>query len=268
VKHAVLLLLAVLLGAAVIAAAVTLSRRDETDPVRVEDATEQRERAERRSAVDKPDEQNTLRLRPAPGTYTYAGSGRESIDVLGGSRHVFPARVPVNISHDRSREPVACERWTMEFLYARQRTDRRTFCTNKAGVREESFRKSTEFFRQVEQSSFRCTQPAFRWDRGAKPGTSWAYRCAGNDRVTDQTATYVGREPVQVGETAVMAHRVRVVTMFSGAAEGQDISEYWYGPSGLHLRWTTKLDTTTDSVLGQTRLREQTDYTLTRVRPA
>lgn len=260
-KRWLLILLALVVLAATVAAAATLSSRDEADPVDAGQVSEG-------PAAYEPDpaDQQEPGLRPAAGTYTYEGTGRESIDTLGGSEHQFPDRILARVQYAPAADGCR-DRWTLRLLYLQQHTERRSYCTTERSVREEAFSREIEFFRVTDRTSFRCERQALRLQLGARPGSSWTYGCEGSDRRLDYTVTYLGREQLRIDGSTVQAHHVRVSTKLSGASDGSDRSEYWYAASGLPLRWSSELDVQTDSALGRTRFREQTRYSLVSVRP-
>lgn len=257
-RRIALILAGLVLLASIVVSARTLAQRDEADAVDVESVASDGRRAATKGSRSESQEPG---LRPVSGTYEYAGSGRESVDTLGGSEHVMPRRIPVRVELG-----TGC-RWKLSIFYVKQHVEHREYCTNDTGVHDVRFQRQIEFFGVTEKARFECVRPALRWQRGASAGSSWTYRCEGDGRRGEYRVTYTGEEAIRVAGARVRAHRVHVQTTLSGATEGTDSSEYWYAASGLPLRWTTRLDVRTESALGRTRLRERTKYTLVNTTP-
>jgi hypothetical protein len=257
------LLLAVVLLLVVAAVAVgvrTLGARDQADAVDAKDA----------AGLVADDEQDTGDVpvgdRPDPGTYTYAGSGRESVTALGGSEHVFPREIAVVVTLDPEDD---CA-WTSNVVYVKQHIEARRFCTRDGEVVDLGFTREIEFFNQLQETVYECGDDAVRLRPDAKPGDTWTWTCTqdGKESSSAYTATFIGTEQLSVGGEQVEAFHTKVASKQTGDTVGSDTSEFWLAESGLPLRFTADLQVTTKSVLGETVFREQLDYALTSLVPA
>lgn len=252
---AILLLLAI---AAVAFGVRTLGARDETDAVDARDAA---------SLVEGEDDAATdleAGDRPEPGTYTYTGSGRESVSALGGSEHVFPKEIAVVVKLDAEDE---C-RWTSNVVYVKQHIEERRYCTQDGTVTDLGFTRDIEFFNQVQETSFDCGDDAHRLRTDAEVGDRWSWTCTQGTRATSEyTATLLDTGTMTVGGEKVDVWHTRVVSKQSGATVGGDTSEFWLTETGLPVRFTADLEVTTQSVLGETVFTEQLDYTLASLVP-
>jgi hypothetical protein len=253
-----LLALLVLLIIAVVAFGVrTIGARDETDAVDAKDAATL-VGDDDSAAVEAGD-------RPEAGTYTYTGSGRESVSALGGSEHVFPEEIAVVVTLD---DEDSCE-WTSNVVYVKQHIEERDFCTRDGKVYDRGFTREIEFFNQVQETEYECGQDAIRLDADAEPGSTWSWTCTQDEGAAKSayTLTFVGTETMTIGGEEVETWRSKVVSKQSGDTVGSDTSEYWLTESGLPVKWTADLKVTTQSVLGETEFREKLAYTLTSLVP-
>ena len=243
-KKLLLALVALIIIAAVVIAVRTIGERDETDAVDSKDAASlvQDDDGDDDDDEDAPTEAG---LRPEPGTYTYTGTGRESVDVLGGSEHVFPETVPVVVELDD--DPDSCE-WTSNVIYVKQHVEERSFCTTEETVIDRGFERTIEFFGRTQETSFECGNDAIRLRADAKPGDTWSWTCTDEDAkaTSEYTLTYVGPETLTI--------------------DG-DTTESWLASSGLPVRFSGDLKVRTKSVLGETNFQERFRYELTSLTP-
>lgn len=255
-KKMLLAVLALLIIAAVAFGVRTLGARDETDKVDAKDAA---------GLVDQADSDTTIDegARPEAGTYSYTGSGKETIDALGGSEHVFPTTIAVVITLDAKDD---C-RWTSNVIYAKQHVEERTYCTDDMGVLDLGFVRKIEFFNQLETKEYTC-KDARRLDVDATEGAKSEWRCEnGTQATSDYASTLLGMETLTVGGEQVDTWHSRVTSKQAGETVGGDISEFWVAETGLLVRFSADLKVTTASVLGTTKFQEKLDYTLTSLVP-
>lgn len=235
----------------------TLGARDETDAV---DTREAAELVEDEGAS----EDIVAGDRPEPGTYTYTGSGHETVSALGGSRHDFPDQIPVVVQLD----PDDRCRWTSNVVYVKQHIEERRYCTKNDTVVDLGFTRKIEFFNQVQETEYTCDDDAYRLKADARPGDTWEWTCAqGTSAASNYTATFRGREHLTVGGERVEVWHTRVVSKQSGGTTGSDTSEYWLAETGLPVKWTADLEVETNSILGQTTFMERLSYALVSLVP-
>ena len=251
-----LIAIVVLLLIAVIAFVVrTLGARDETDAVDAKDAASLV--GEDGADVDPGD-------RPEPGTYTYTGSGRESVSALGGSEHVFPKEIAVVVKLDADDE---CA-WSSNVVYVKQHIEERRYCTDGAQMIDRGFTRKIEFFNQLQTTEYECGDDAIRLDTEADEGDTWKWTCTeGEDTTSAYTAESLGTETMTVGGEDVEVWHTRVVSKQTGGTVGGDTSEFWLTETGLPVKFSGDLKVTTDSVLGETVFQEKFSYTLTSLVP-
>lgn len=234
----------------------TLGARDETDPVDADDAAE----------LFAPQDSSDLAPgeRPHAGTYTYTGSGRERIDLLGGSEHVFPDAVALVVELD-PRDPC---RWTGSIVYVRQHVEERRHCTARSVVRELGFTRRVEFFNRLQEVDARCDDDADLLRTDSHAGDTWEWTCRDDSRsTTTSTATALGTEQLVVGGEPVLTWRVRIVSRHRGRTTGRETRELWLAASGLPIRFTGELRVRTRAFLVTSTLRHELSYALTSLVP-
>lgn len=254
-----LIALFLLLVIAVVAFGVrTLGARDQTDAVDAKDAAGL-------VADDEPDSGDIdPGDRPEPGTYTYAGSGRESVSALGGSEHVFPDEIAVVVELDADDD---CA-WTSNVVYVKQHIEERDFCTEGETMVDRGFTRETEFFNQKQTTVYECGDDAIRLDTDAEPGDTWEWTCtSGENTMSTYKATFVGTDTMTIGGDDVEVFHTKVASTQSGDTNGTDNSEFWLTESGLPVKFSADLKVKTKSVLGETEFQEKLGYTLTSLVP-
>jgi hypothetical protein len=241
----------------------TYGARDETDAVSAKDAAKLVRTPETEDTGGRADAPEPG-LRPEAGTYRYTGEGRENVSALGGSEHVFPAKIATVVALDAQDD---CA-WTLNVVYIKQHIEERSFCTTKAGMSDTGFERRIEFFNQTEVKKFACDDDAMRLQAGAAAGATSKFTCReGSDATSAYVATVIGPETLTVGGAKVETTHVRVASKQTGDTNGGDVQDLWYLPTGLPARFSGTLDVTTKSVIGETKFHEQYRYDLTSLVP-
>lgn len=256
-KKLLIALLLLLVIAAIAFGVRTLGARDETDAVDSKEAAELVEDEGDSEDVDAGD-------RPEAGTYTYMGTGTESVDALGGSKHDFPKEISVVVQLDADED---CN-WTANVVYVKQHIEEREYCTRDGVMIDRGFTRKIEFFNQLQETTFECGDDAERLRTEAKAGDSWTWECTnGTKAKSAYTATMLGSETLDIGGEQVETWHTKVVSKQTGETVGGDTSEFWLDERGLIVKFTANLDVKTESVLGVTNFKEKLAYQLTSVVP-
>jgi hypothetical protein len=258
-KKLLLAILLILIIAAVAFGVRTLGARDQADAVDSKDAA---------SLVSDDDDDSSSSIdagdRPDPGTYSYTGSGLESVDALGGSEHVFPKSIPIVVTLD---DDDSCE-WTSNVVYVKQHIEERDYCTEDGNVVDRGFTREIEFFNQLQETEYECDEDAYRLKADAEDGDTWTWTCTEGDSATSKyTATLLGMETLTVGGDDVETWHTKVTSKQTGDTVGGDTSEFWLAETGLPIKFTGDLKVTTKSVLGETQFQEKFSYELTSLVP-
>jgi hypothetical protein len=222
---------------AVVALSATLATgvllRDKATPTSVRDGL-------RRFRADDP--------KPAAGdgVYVYATRGFESIDVLGGARHPYPATSALTA--------IAAGCGTrIEWRPLEGRSTSWTLCRTDRGIELRAYEEMHQFFGQTDATSYACVDALL-----LPGGPVRRYRCSsGRDRETATVRT-IGSERVEVGRRALLAVHVRTVALVSGRDTGVESVDWWLAPeTGIPLRMVVQSRTSRPLLLGRVHYREQ-----------
>ena len=204
----------------------------------------------------------TTGVRPLPkeGVYVYATTGGDEVDVLGGSRHEYPAETTVTISH------AGCglvERWDA----LEERWDERESCRAPGGDTLKRTTSFHEFYGRADERTLRCEGYTFAASFG--PGSKWSSRCASDDTTVDLSLEAIGWEDVDVGGRSVRTLHVRVTGQLSGDQEGSVVRDVWgSGETGIAVRERSTLTSYSNQpVFGRTRYHESYDIRLKSLEP-
>ena len=150
---------------------------------------------------------------PEPGVYTYATTGRESIDALGGRSHRYPEVSTITVTHERCG---AVSRWRP----LRERWDAMSVCPSARGQELRVDRNHHEFFGIGDTREFVCEPGALFFPATTAPGTTWTDRCSTDDVDVVRTGTILGTSQVVVGGTPVTVLGFEMHEAISGASTG------------------------------------------------
>ena len=151
------------------------------------------------------------------GVYTYATRGQESLDVLGGTRHPYPATTTITVVE------VPCGvrlRW--DALAGRSTTW--TLCTRTPGPNLRAIDEVHSFFGRHDRTLYVCTPPA--------TGNTDRFDCRSKHDV--QTGREIGAAPARfdVGGQRLQALHYRTTGRVSGADRGTETTEWWLDSQG------------------------------------
>lgn len=151
--------------------------------------------------------------RTLDGVYTYATRGGESLDVLGGARHPYPATTTITVVE----VPCGVElRW--DALAGRSTTW--TLCADSSGIDLRRLDEVHTFFGHSDQTLYTCTS------------RTGGFRCRSrHDAQTGQTSA-AGRTELDVGGTPAPALHLRTTARVSGADSGTETVAWWLDPQG------------------------------------
>jgi hypothetical protein len=201
-----------------------------------------------------------LRPRPAEGVYVYATKGGDDVDVLGGSRHTYPAQTTITIRHT---DCGFIEHWDA----LEERWDEREFCQTPSGDLLKRFTSFHEFFGRADQRTFSCT--GYSYPAGFEPGKSWTSTCTTETTKAVTTLTAIAWDMVDVGGTKVRTMRVHASTKLSGEQTGSSERDVWGSrDSGLVVQERVEMTSySTQPVFGKTKYHEAYEVRLTSVEP-
>jgi hypothetical protein len=164
------------------------------------------------------------------GVYLYATKGSESIDALGGVKHIYPAKTSIAVID------VPCGirlRWDA----LQNRSTTWTFCTTAAGI---EFRVSDErhaFFGQSDHTVYTCSGRLLV-PKKVVAGATRPYSCRSNQNLEVGELRVIGRGTLEVGGSRVHAIRVRSTSKNVHSHDsGSEMIDWWLASAtGLPLR--------------------------------
>jgi hypothetical protein len=256
----------VLIGGAVGAVAVAggvgyLLLRDTTTPVDVEDAVDRFREGDENSSASTTLVDGAGGELPAPGVYVYATDGQDSIDLLGGSTHTYPAETTLTITHT---ECGVRQRWQP----LEERWDDEEVCASAVGRERRTLDAHHEFFGIADDQAFRCEAGYLLLPTDPDPGATWSTSCRSDDTVLTGTGEVVGIEPREVDGEEIETVHVRVEEESTGANVGPSRDEYWFRVGdGLLIERVSSVATRSDSAVGAAAYAERFTLRLTSLTP-
>jgi hypothetical protein len=235
--------------------------RDTTTPVGVSDAVDRfRDDGRDRSGSSVVAGGAAAEL-PPPGVYVYATEGQDSIDLLGGSTHTYPAETTLTITHTgcgiRQRWQPLEERW-----------DEEEVCASDAGRERRKLDAHHEFFGIADDQAFRCEEGYLLLPADPEPGATWPTSCRSDDTVLTGTGEVIGLETREVGGVEVETVHVRVEEESTGANTGPSSDDYWLrAGDGLLIERVSTVATRSDSAVGSAAYAERFTLRLTSLTP-
>ena len=184
------------------------------------------------------------------GVYAYRTTGGESLDVLGGASHRYPAETTITVV-----ETACGVRLRWDPLAGRSTTW--TLCTRSGGVELRGLDQAHTFFGHADRTQYACTQAGERFACRAAHGTE-----------TGQAAV-VGEAGVEVGGERVRALHVRMTARVGGGSSGTETTEWWLqAGTGLPLELVVSSRTSrAEPVVGQVHYRENATLRLASTTP-
>ena len=190
-----------------------------------------------------------------PGLYTYATTGFEEIDALGGARRAF-----------LTLQPGGCgtiARWTA----LEERWDEHELCRSPGGFDAAAYNSFHEWFGQSDLQEFSCGPrgvPAIPLEAG-----SWSYECANDARTEVFEVEALTDQAWTVGGDAVDAVLVRIRSTLSGESTGSSKSETWYLPGTSLILFRNSFRTSVnESPIGDVTYTEDYQMNLVSLTPA
>jgi hypothetical protein len=198
---------------------------------------------------------------PKPGVYAYTTSGEDSITVLGGSHHDYPAQTSITVSPDacgmKLRWDALGERW-----------EEWTLCLDGPRLELHSITTYHQFFGKSDHREYFCGEDSLYRPVEQTKGATFTTTCAGADATAVGHGELVGVEFLSVGGTRVRTLHLKITITFEGATIGTRTTELWtVAQTGLPIITVSHDDLDTESPLGRTRYAEQYRSELTALEP-
>jgi hypothetical protein len=246
-------------GGAVVLAALLLFRgwitRDTTAPVSVAKVVKEY-KGERTATTVLPAGAKI----PQAGVYTYATTGFEKTDLLGGSRHDYPAQTTIAI------RPSGCgfeQTWTA----LDKRSEAWTYCALAHAIRPTAFHDVHNFYAHNDDRTYACAGGELPLRADGDPVT---ITCTKKGTTRVDHVKPVGADQLEVGGTKVDTIHLRTQTRMSGSTVGTATFDDWLdAQTGLPIRITADVDNKSDTPIGtKVHYTERYELTLSSLKPA
>jgi len=195
------------------------------------------------------------------GVYLYATQGEESLDVLGGARHPYPATTTVTVVE------VPCG-VRLDWSALEGRSTTWTLCTTARADELQQLEEVHSFFGSTDQTLYSCTGTVLRPAQAAIGETS-PLRCRSQHDTQEGQVRVVGRTQVDVGGVSVNAFRIRTTAHVTGGDRGTETVDWWLGARGeLPLELVVSSETSRPvPVIGRAHYRERATLRLVSTTP-
>ena len=198
---------------------------------------------------------------PAVGVYTYATSGSESLDALGGRSHRYPDVSTITVTHDECG-------WVQRWQPLRERWDATTFCPSRRGMEIRTDINHHQFFGIDDTREFGCDSGDLYYPARANPGRTWTARCTFDEIDVVRNGTIVGTRDAEVDGTPVTVLEFEVHDDITGASNGSTDRTIQVVPdTGLLVGVELTTDVQNDSPIGDVHYQEHYELRLTSLEP-
>lgn len=179
--------------------------------------------------------------RPAAGVYAAMGDGRAELSFPPLSQRDGP-EIPLTVQHDAD----GC--WIVKVDYNEAHWQNWQYCRDESG---RMFERGGQTYQRWDlgatkienTSTFVCDPPSLVIDPAAQPAASWPQSCTGTNTQTQGTttsagnSTFIGVEPITIGNGVVSALHYRQQSTISGSQTGEQTVDTWFtADSGLPVR--------------------------------
>jgi hypothetical protein len=198
---------------------------------------------------------------PDAGVYTYATSGRESIDALDGRHHDYPGLTTITVRHESCG---AVHEWRP----LEERWDETVVCPAAPGAELPMYRTHHEFFGMTDDREFVCEPGSLWFPATSEAGTTWTVRCGADDVDVQRTGTVTGLSEVEVGADTVEVLTFELHDEISGVSTGINDRVVSVVPdTGLIVELSVFVDVQNDSPIGDVHYQELYHLQLTSLTP-
>jgi len=191
--------------------------------------------------------------KPAPdeGVYVYDTTGGESLDVLNGATHRYPATTTITVRR------VGCGT-QLRWQALAERSTTWVLCRSGNSFVERSADEVHDFFGKVDRTSYRCTA-----------GARGAFTCVSQHGREHGVAVTAGRETIAVGDARVSAVHIRTTARISGGDHGTETVDWWLSPGrAAPIRVTMSSRTSRkEPIIGAAHYRERAELRLASLVP-
>jgi len=184
------------------------------------------------------------------GLYLYDTTGGESLHVLGGVTHRYPATTTISLTRAGCGARLRWQALT-------KRSTTWVLCRSPHGIVERSSDEVHDFFGKVDRTSYRCANA-----RGT-------FTCVSPHGRELGVAVDLGRETIAVGATRVDAVHIRTTAQISGGDRGTETVEWWLAPNTtvpVRIAFSSRTSRK-EPVIGTAHYREHAELRLVSLEP-
>lgn len=204
--------------------------------------------------------ENDRDVKALEGVYVYATTGGESIDVLGGASHRYPAQTSITARR------VSCG-LELDWAALQGRTTTWTLCSTDVGIELRGSDEQHKFFWQTDRTNYACTG-ALLVPAGEPAAAGYDFSCTAAKATEKGTAQLVGPETIAVGGAQVATIHARTIGTISGENQGTETADWWLDTAtALPVRIVLKSRTSRKTIVGLTHYREDADLRLVSLTP-
>ena len=179
---------------------------------------------------------------PEAGVYRYATEGTESVDLLGGATHTYPAETLLTVV---DRGCGALLRWDV----LKERFDEWNICATPDGITWQPTDMAWyhEFFGNGRRELTECDRAALVVPADFMPRAPQALDCTCDGRPWPAVWEVIGSETRVVDGVEVPVMHVRLSINREGELYERAVSDWWFAPSGLPVAMTSTKESRADS---------------------
>ncbi len=166
--------------------------------------------------------QETPKPQQSEGLYLYATVGRESLDVLKGAAHVYPATTTISLT----RVPCGVQ---LQWQALEDRSTTWVLCRSGRRIVLRRADEAHAFFGQTDHTSYLCAAGA-AWPTGEPPGARRAFTCRSAHDREQGVALMLGKAVLTVGGARVDTLHIRTTAQVSGRDHGTETVDWWLEP--------------------------------------
>lgn len=197
----------------------------------------------------------------APGVYRMTTSGQESIDLLGGATHLYPAETALVV------RPSGCG-VRLEWTPLEERTEWWEMCLVDGGIAIVRTGGIHEFFGQRDERSVECPDRAWLVPPPEQSAETWQHTCEGSGLVDVRTVSIAEPTNVTIDGRTVVAVKIDMAVSTTGDSESATTRSLVLTEDGLPLSWSDNVLGTSDTAAGSVTYRETFEMKLVSTAPA
>ncbi|MEI7548089.1 MAG: hypothetical protein WCK21_08530 [Actinomycetota bacterium] len=199
---------------------------------------------------------------PQPGVYVYRTQGRESIDAVGGSLHLYPSETTITVIADGCGVML---RWDV----LKERHERWRLCLGREGIdlAPDGAQSFHEFFGQTKVEDLTCDRDVVVVPLDARSRPKVALTCLLGDLAWQPNWEVPGRGTRTVGGTVVPVQRVRMTIVDDDQYFEHVVLDWYLDGHGLPVSATLAKESLSDTTFGDVTYTEQYSYDLVSLTP-